>query len=188
MLILASSSPRRKELTARLGLPFEVCVSDVDERVCGLTAPDELVRELSLRKARAAAETHPFDIVLGADTVVAIDGRILGKPANEKDAAAMLRLLSGRSHDVYSGFTLIGNGRTYTESVCTTVRFKELTDGEIEAYIATGEPTDKAGAYGIQGRGGLFVTGISGDYYNVVGLPLNGVYTALKDIFGVKFG
>ena len=121
------------------------------------------------------------------DTVVSIDGRILGKPKDKADARQMLRLLSGRTHTVYSGFTLIGQGQTSTESVATNVAFASMSEREIENYIASGEPTDKAGAYGIQGQGGLFVTGIEGDYYTVVGLPLQRIYIALRDVFGVDF-
>lgn len=187
MLILASKSPRRRELIARLGVPYEVCASDADESVCGLLAPDEYVKTLALRKAQAAANTHPGDVVLGVDTVVVLDGRILGKPQNICDAAQMLRALSGRSHEVFSGFALIGDGKVYSESVRTTVRFAALSDEEIARYVASGEPMDKAGAYGIQGEGALLVEGISGDYYNVVGLPLQRIYAVLKSDFGVVF-
>ena len=186
MLILASSSPRRKELVARLGVPYEICPSNADEHVCALLAPAELVKALSRRKAEEVASRRPDGLVLGVDTVVALDGRILGKPKDERDAKEMLRLLSGRTHEVYSGFTLIGSGKVYSESVCTTVRFASLSDEEIERYIASGEPADKAGAYGIQGLGGLFVRGIAGDYYNVVGFPLQSIYEALKKEFGAE--
>ena len=187
MLILASASPRRRELIARLGIPFEICVSDADESLTAPLPPDETVKELSKRKAAAVAKMRPDDLVLGVDTVVSIDGRILGKPKDKADARQMLRLLSGRTHTVYSGFTLIGQGKTYTESVATNVAFASMSEREIENYIASGEPTDKAGAYGIQGQGGLFVTGIEGDYYTVVGLPLQRIYIALRDVFGVDF-
>ena len=183
MLILASASPRRKELIARLGVPFEVVVSGADEELCRLLRPEELVKELSRRKAEAVHRLRPDDLVLGADTVVVLDGRILGKPRDRKDAREMLRALSGRSHEVCSGVTLISREKTVCESVTTTVRFAALDEEEIDAYIDSGEPADKAGAYGIQGLGGRFVTGISGDYYNVVGLPLQRVYTLLRKEF-----
>ena len=185
MLVLASQSPRRRELIARLGLPYEVQTSNADESVCGLLRPLELVIELSRRKAEAVAKERPEDLVLGVDTVVVLDGRILGKPKDADDARSMLHLLSGRSHEVCSGFTLISRDKTYSECVSTTVRFAVLTQREIEEYVASGEPLDKAGAYGIQGLGGLFVTGIVGDYYNVVGFPLNAIYDALKNRYGV---
>lgn len=187
MLILASASPRRKELIAHLGIPFEICVSDADERLENPLSPDETVKELSKRKAEAVAAARPDDIVLGVDTVVSIDGQILGKPKDEEDARYMLRLLSGRTHTVYSGFTLIGQGKTYTESVATNVTFASLSEDEIEGYIASGEPMDKAGAYGVQGLGGRYVIGVEGDYHSVVGLPLQRIYIALRDIYGVEF-
>ena len=187
MLILASASPRRRELTARLGLPYRVLVPDADETLSCPHTPEETVRILSRRKAEAAAILCPDDIVLGSDTVVALDGAILGKPKDEKDAARMLSMLSGRTHEVFSGFTLIGNGKTYTGCSVTSVRFTTVDKEEIARYIATGEPMDKAGAYGIQGRGGLFVDGICGDYNTVVGLPLGEVYDVLKTVFEVEF-
>ncbi|MBQ9468152.1 MAG: septum formation inhibitor Maf [Clostridia bacterium] len=185
MLYLASTSPRRRELIARLGVDCTYCASDADERVCGLLPPEELVKTLSRRKAEGARAPREGNIILGVDTVVALDGRILGKPKDDADAKRMLHALSGRTHEVYSGFTLIGGGKTHSESVCTSVRFAELTEREIDRYVASGEPRDKAGAYGIQGLGGMLVTGISGDYYNVVGLPLRRIYEVLRDEYGV---
>ena len=178
---------RRKELIAHLGIPFEICVSDADERLDGPLSPAETVKELSKRKAKAVAATHPDDIILGVDTVVSIDGRILGKPKDTEDARAMLRLLSGRTHTVYSGFTLTGKAGTYSESVATRVTFAQMSDLEIESYIASREPMDKAGAYGIQGLGGRYVIGMEGDYHSVVGLPLQRIYIALRDRYGVEF-
>lgn len=186
MLILASASPRRRELIARLGIPYTTCVSNADERVCGLLGPEELVKTLSRRKAEGVPAPRDGDLVLGVDTVVALDGRILGKPRDEEDARKMLRALSGRTHEVYSGFTVLGRGISFTDAVRTSVRFASLSDDEIDRYVASGEPMDKAGAYGIQGLGGLFVQGISGDYYNVVGLPIRRIYEVLTDRFGVK--
>lgn len=187
MLILASLSPRRKELIGRLGIPFEVCPADIDESALAETDPERTVLALSRLKALAVAAEHPKDVVLGADTVVAADGKILGKPASREEAAEMLRRLSGRSHRVFSGFTLISKDKAVSRAVVTTVHFAPLTDLEIERYLDSGEPFDKAGAYGIQGLGGLFVTHIEGDYNAVVGLPLQAVYTVLKEEFGVVF-
>ena len=185
MLILASLSPRRKELIGRLGIPFEVCPADIDEGALAETDPKKTVLALSALKAAAIFKEHPMDLVLGADTVVAADGKILGKPTSRKEAAGMLRRLSGKHHQVFSGFTLMSKERTVSRAVVTTVHFAPLTDLEIERYLDSGEPFDKAGAYGIQGLGGLFVTHIEGDYNAVVGLPLQAVYTVLKEEFGV---
>lgn len=187
MLILASGSPRRKELIELLGIPFCVEVSQADENLKEPLPPDETVKELSFRKAEAVAKNHKNEIVLGVDTVVFCGGQILGKPKNEEDAKRMLRLLSGRTHEVYSGFTLIKDGKRYSESVCTSVHFSVLSENEIDAYIASGEPMDKAGAYGIQGKAAKFVVGIEGDYHSVVGLPVQRIYKALCDEYGVTF-
>lgn len=171
-LVLASQSPRRRELLARLGhRDFVVCPADVDETLAPGTPPDRAVEELSRKKALALS--LPEDrVILAADTVVALDGKILGKPRDEAEAFSMLRMLSGRTHTVYTGVTAARGGRARTGHESTEVEFLPLTDGEIRAYIATGEPTDKAGAYGIQERGALLVRAIRGDYFNVVGLPL----------------
>ena len=185
MLVLASASPRRRELIARLGVDYTFAVSGADERLCPTLRPEEYVIELSRRKAESVAARYPDDLILGVDTVVVLDGAILGKPRDKEDARRMLRALSGRSHEVCSGYTLRSHDKSVSRSVSTTVRFAPLSDREIDRYILSGEPMDKAGAYGIQGLGGLFVTGISGDYYNVVGLPLNDIYGALKTEFGV---
>ena len=180
-LILASASPRRRELMEHLGLPFTIVPAPGPEE-----PPKEAEGEagrtawyLSLEKARQVARAHPEALVIGADTVVGINGQILGKPRDEADAKRMLRLLSGREHQVYTGVTLVRYGvyptvPSYNDTCMemTRVFFRELTDAEIDAYVATGEPMDKAGAYGYQGRAGLFVERIEGDYYNVVGLPL----------------
>ncbi len=179
-IILASGSPRRKELLLQAGIDFEVITSDIDE-VCEATEPGQVVMELSMQKALAVAEKCPGQVVLGADTVVAIDGNILGKPADEAEAFNMLSLLSGKKHMVFTGVTIIdksSQAHVFFES--TLVEMYELTEEEIRAYIATGEPMDKAGAYGIQGKGATLIKGIEGDYNNVVGLPLARVYRALK--------
>ena len=173
-IILASNSPRRRELLGQMGIErFHIISPDVDETVAAGLSPARIVEELSLRKAGAAAKrAGPEDLVIAADTVVALDGAVLGKPRDEADAFAMLSALSGREHQVYTGVTVLWDGRALTEHEETAVRFRELAPGEIRGYIATGEPMDKAGAYGIQGRGALLVSGIRGDYCNVVGLPV----------------
>ncbi len=172
-LILASGSPRRAELLQRMGLAFSVQPSGAPEVPEPGLSPQQEVVAFSLQKARAVYATVPENtVVLSADTVVVLDGAILGKPRDEEDAKAMLRALSGRSHKVLTGVTVMGPGGT--ESLCqeTDVEFRQLTEDEIHAYVRTGEPMDKAGAYGIQGYAALFVTGIRGDYYNVMGLPV----------------
>ncbi len=172
-LILASASPRRHELLQAAGIPHEVRVADADETLPAGITPGEAVERLSQKKALAvAASVEPGSLVLGADTVVALDGVILGKPKDSEDAHRMLRSLSGRTHQVYTGITVTDGKKTVTDHAVTEVHMRPLTDGEINAYIRTGEPMDKAGAYGIQNRAALFVSGIGGDYANVVGLPL----------------
>ncbi len=181
-IILASNSPRRRELLEQVGITgFQVISPDVDERVEPGLSPAGMVEELSLRKARAAADkTGPDGLIIAADTVVALDGAVLGKPRDEADAFAMLSALSGREHRVYTGVTVLGGGRAATEHEETAVCFRELAPVEIWGYIATGEPMDKAGAYGIQGRCAAFIREIHGDYNNVVGLPVGRVYQELK--------
>ncbi len=174
-LVLASGSPRRRMLLEQAGLDFEVIVSDADEHFSGKD-PAHTVRELSLRKAESVSDMSAEDgIILAADTVVAYDGNILGKPHNEEDAFHMLKMLQGNTHQVYTGVTIIckSNGRSSAETfdVCTDVVMYEASDQEILGYIQTGEPSDKAGAYAIQGKGFYFVKEIRGDYNNVVGLP-----------------
>ena len=173
-MILASQSPRRRELLERMGLKnFRVLVSDADERVDGDVPPARLVEILSRRKAAAVREQVGNDaLIIAADTVVALDGAVLGKPADEPDAFHMLTTLSGCRHQVYSGVTVLRGEEVYTEHEATDVTFRALESREIEDYIKTGEPMDKAGAYGIQGYGALFVESIVGDYYNVMGLPV----------------
>lgn len=173
-IILASNSPRRRELLAQIGIrDFQILSPDVDEAVESGLSPARMVEALSLRKARAAAgRAGAEDLILAADTVVALDGRVLGKPRDQEEAFAMLSALSGREHRVYTGVTVLGGGRAATEHEETAVCFRELAPVEIWGYIATGEPMDKAGAYGIQGVGALLVRGIRGDYCNVVGLPV----------------
>ncbi len=173
-IILASNSPRRRELLGKMGLRgFRVAAPNVDETVEGNLHPAQIVEELSLRKARAAAEkAGPDDLIIAADTVVSLEGAVLGKPADERDAFSMLSALSGNRHDVYTGVTVLQGDRAVTEHEATVVAFREVDPEEILGYIATGEPMDKAGAYGIQGLGALLVSGIQGDYCNVMGLPV----------------
>ena len=182
-LILASQSPRRRELIARMGIPFVCISSDADETVPETLTPAETVETLARRKAEAVTKPDPADWVLGADTVVVSDGVILGKPADAAEAKAMLRSLSGRAHEVLTGMALISpTGKCTTAVETTRVVFTDLTEEEIEAYVASGEPMDKAGAYGIQGRASLFVEGIRGDYFTVMGLPLCRLGQMLREV------
>ena len=173
-IILASQSPRRRELLGRMGIEnFLVRPAQGEELFDPTLTPAQLVESLSRQKAEEiSAGAGPEDLIIAADTVVSIDGRVLGKPRDPEDAAAMLAALSGREHTVYTGVTVRRGGETVTEHEATAVRFRLLTEGEIADYVATGEPMDKAGAYGIQDYGALLVEGISGDYFNVVGLPV----------------
>ena len=201
-IILASASPRRKELLSQIGIAFQVRVSDVEEKVT-TTVPHLLVQELSRQKAEAVLAVLPEQegdvIVIGADTVVACDGRILGKPGTEEKAIEMLSLLEGRAHEVYTGVTLLrrmvrrenaegaAEGslgyRTERKSFyeATTVHFCHMSRREIIDYVTTKDPMDKAGAYGIQGLCARYISGIEGDYNNVVGLPVSRLYQEMKD-------
>ena len=172
-IILASASPRRRELLERMGLRFTVRTADHDETMDLTADPEAEVRRVSLLKARAVEQLcAKEDLIIAADTIVVCQGRILGKPADEAEAYEMLRLLSGREHRVITGLCVLKDGISYCHSEVTHLSFVELTDQQIRAYIATGEPMDKAGAYGIQGKASIFVPGIRGDYYNVMGLPV----------------
>ena len=185
-IILASQSPRRRELLERMGLDqFEIRPAQGEERADPALAPDRLVEELSRQKARQIARTDADALVIAADTVVAVDGRVLGKPRSREEAEQMLSALSGRTHTVYTGVTVRRGDRELTEHEATEVVFRSLTAAEIRAYVDTGEPMDKAGAYGIQGRGCVLVQGIRGDYYNVVGLPVCRLTGMLRQ-FGVE--
>lgn len=170
-LILASQSPRRRELLGLLGLPFSVQVADINEAMDPTLSPYDEVARVSRLKAKAICR-QPGDVVIAADTIVVCDGKVLGKPANEDDAYAMLRLLSGRTHQVMTGMTVLKGDAAAVCTEVTDVRFRQLSDREIWAYIRTGEPMDKAGSYGIQGKACVFAEGINGDYFNVVGLPV----------------
>ena len=183
-LILASKSPRREKLLRQVGIAFEVRESGVDESVFPLTAPAAYVQIISAAKAAAVAANEHASLVIGADTIVVVDGRMLGKPRDASEAKQMLRLLSDRSHEVYTGFTLHDrpSNSVRSEVECTVVRFRRLHEDEITSYIASGSPFDKAGAYGIQDDyGALFVDRIEGCFYNVMGFPLSRFYTALQD-------
>ena len=198
-IILASASPRRRELLEQIGLTFEVCPAKGEE-IITKSAPEEAVQELARAKAREVASmvrqygvrhgelVTPQDmIVIGADTVVAADGQILGKPGDEEDAFGMLSLLSGRSHAVYTGVALVfldqsGRAGEHVFYEKTIVSMREMSEKEIRRYIATGEPMDKAGAYGIQGKCAIYIDKIDGDYNNVVGLPVAALYRELKKL------
>ncbi|WP_050181222.1 Maf family protein [Domibacillus robiginosus] len=179
-IILASSSPRRKELLSQANVPFTVYAADTDETIAPGTHPAQAVEQLALEKAEAVFAKYPDRAVIGADTVVSIDGRILGKPATEQEAMEMLSSLSGRTHAVYTGVAILSKDEKVLFHEKTDVEFWELTRAEIEAYIKTGDPFDKAGSYGIQTAGALFVQAIHGDYYNVVGLPIAALYRRLQ--------
>ncbi len=183
-LILASKSPRRKELLESLGVSFTV-ESAVGEEIYTSNMPGEIVQELARNKAQEVQKNHQNEavVILGSDTIVVYKGKILTKPANEKQAKEMLQLLSGSVHQVYTGVVLLSGVGQILESFyeSTEVEFYPISDSEIDAYIKTGEPMDKAGAYGIQGRGSLFVKSVCGSYQNVVGLPTSALYQKLKN-------
>lgn len=174
-LVLASKSPRRSEILKNAGIDFTIRVADADETIPAGTNPQDAVVFLAARKA-LAVERAEDETVLGADTIVVLDGKILGKPKDREDAFNMLRSLSGRVHSVFTGVCAVGNGISLTFAEETKVEFYSLTDDEINEYLDTDEPYDKAGAYGIQGIASKFIRGIEGDYFNVVGLPISSVY------------
>ena len=185
-IILASASPRRQELLTQIGLPFEVCPSEWEE-VTDKELPEEVVQELSYHKAMEIYErnvTEEGTVVIGADTIVACGGQILGKPGTRERAEEMLGKLQGGTHQVYTGVAFVWKEKGRTETAgfyeCTDVRVYPMTEEEIRCYVETGEPMDKAGAYGIQGGFAAFIQGICGDYNNVVGLPVGRVYQELK--------
>lgn len=180
--ILASASPRRKELLEQCGYNFEIIPSECEESVPEGLSPKDIVEGLAYQKALDVYSMHPDRIVLGADTVVCFDGEILGKPKDEKDAKRMLKMLSAQTHEVRTGFALLGKGVEFVSSEAAMVTFFHLSDEQIDNYIKTGEPMDKAGAYGIQGKGAVLVRSVLGDYFNVVGLPVANVSRALAAI------
>lgn len=181
MLVLASASPRRQELLRNAGIAFEVQPADIDENPLPQEAANECAERLAREKALAVARQRPQDCVLGADTVVVVDGQLLGKPSDGDDAARMLRLLSGREHEVITGVCLVVNGQATVSSEMTVVTVSEITDKDIADYVATGEPMDKAGAYAIQGIASRWIPHIEGDYSNVVGLPVALVFRMLRE-------
>ena len=191
--ILASASPRRKEILLGLGLDFTVLVADADE-ACDLTDPGERVEFISLKKCLAVRDKlisegmDPADkdtVIIASDTLVTLDGEFLGKPQDEADATRMMDLLEGRTHAVASGIAIWHKGRTVTAHELTEVTFAPMSPAEIQAYIATGESFGKAGGYAIQGQASRYITGIRGDYFNVVGLPVRRLYETLRMVFGI---
>ena len=180
-LILASASPRRQELLKLFGLPFAVRVADIDETMDPDQSPCDEVSRVSRCKA-SAIPREAGDVVIAADTIVVCKGKVLGKPKTEDEAFAMLRLLSGRDHQVMTGVTVLRDTEIVSFTEITDLHFRELSDGEIARYVASGEPMDKAGAYGIQGGAALFCTHMVGDYYNVMGLPVCRLGQVLRSI------
>ena len=181
-IVLASGSPRRRELLETLGLEFSVVPAKGEEIAPEGAGPAETVMALSRAKAGEVAKSRPESLVIAADTVVWAEGRILGKPKDEAEARSMLHMLSDNTHEVYTGVTLMLGDKTAVGAECTKVFFRRLDDAEIDRYIATGEPMDKAGAYGIQGRAALMVRRLEGDYFNVMGLPLCRLGQMLEEI------
>lgn len=181
MLVLASASPRRAELLRNAGIRFTIDPAHIPEQPLRGEPPGDYAQRLAREKTLAAFARHPEDAVLGADTVVVVNEHLLEKPTDANDAARMLRLLSGRTHRVITGVCLAAPGFERVEAETTQVTFSELAEEEIAAYIATGEPMDKAGAYGIQGIASRWATAIQGDYFNVVGLPVARVYRLLRE-------
>ena len=186
-IILASTSPRRKALLKQIGIKFTVDTRVQEDIEPGGQEPHRLAIEIALRKARSVASEHPDAIIIAADTFGVIDGHTFGKQHSKREARAMLASLSGKAHTVITGFAVLDTltGKTVSRSVKTTVYMKQLTKSEIEAYVRTGEPLDKAGAYAIQGLGAILVEKIEGDYFNIMGLPLCALSEVLKE-FGVN--
>ncbi len=182
MIVLASASPRRKDILTTAGVEFKTAVSQAEERLDPALPPGEAAAQAARVKAGDVAKTYPDDCVVGADTIVVLDGEILGKPKDKADAVAMLKKLSGREHTVYTGVCIIKDGAESCFSEATNVEFYPLTETEIEEYVETGEPMDKAGAYGIQGIGCALVRGITGDYFNVMGFPIARVLRAIREM------
>jgi septum formation protein len=181
-LILASSSPRRKELLENLQLTFTISSSEVDESFDPMLSPEDVVMELAERKAQAVFKDNPESFVLGSDTIVVANGQVLGKPTNSEEATRMLNILSGQQHDVYTGVAILSANASTKFFEKTEVQFWELTDQEISYYVQSGEPLDKAGSYGIQQLGSMLVKKIKGDYYAVVGLPVARTVRELRKV------
>ena len=183
-IILASASPRRKDLFSYLGLDFTVTIPHVDEQARQGEHPEDFCHRISIDKAAIAIRDYPDALIIAADTIVVIDGMILGKPHDDKEAFDYLTLLEGRTHEVYTGYTIMYKGENKTKVIRTRVHFRAMTAEEILWYIATREPLDKAGAYAVQGIGSIFVDRVEGSYTNVIGLPLSDLYYDLKG-FGI---
>ncbi|MBQ3459347.1 MAG: septum formation protein Maf [Solobacterium sp.] len=181
-LILASQSPRRRELLEKCGIPFTCEPADIDETIDDSRDLSEEIRRLSLVKAAVILKKHPDAVVVGSDTIVAVDGKVLGKPKDRDEARKMLKMLSGHTHQVITGLSVLSSRRQFQDVSISHVTFATLSDDEIGAYVSSGECDDKAGAYAIQGGAGKFITNIDGDYYAIMGLPLNSVYEELKNI------
>ena len=180
-VILASASPRRKELLGLFGIPFTIRVADIDETMDPEKTPFEEVGRVSRAKA-VAIPTQGEDVVIAADTIVVCEGKVLGKPRDEEEAKEMLRLLSGRDHQVMTGCTVLKGDACHTFTDVTDLHFRDLSEKEIEKYVASGEPMDKAGSYGIQGGAALFCERMVGDYYNVMGLPVCRLWKVLAEL------
>ena len=180
-LILASQSPRRKELLSLMKIPFVIRVADIDETMDPAKSPAEEVARVSRQKALAVPR-QADDIVIAADTIVVLDGQVLGKPRDQAHACQMLTTLSGRDHQVMTGITVLRGEQTLAHTEITNIHFRPISQQEICAYVATGEPMDKAGSYGIQGGAALFAQRLEGDYYNVMGLPVCKLYEMLREI------
>ena len=181
-IVLASQSPRRKELLEKTGCSFIIDAADIDETIDQSKPLTEEIKRLSHCKAEHVLHRHPDSLIIGSDTIVTVDGIVLGKPADKIEAMNMLRRLSGRTHQVITGLCILSSRKEYLYVSVSDVSFAVLTEDEIEKYVSTGEPMDKAGAYAIQGIASRYITGINGDYYAIMGLPLCAVYEELKNI------
>ncbi|MGL5650768.1 MAG: Maf family protein [Paraclostridium sp.] len=187
-IILASGSPRRKEILENANLKFSIITSDIDERIFENEEPIQLVLRLAFEKCMSVAQKNPSDLVIGADTIVVLDNEILGKPKNEEEAFNTLSKLSNREHQVITGMSIVNleNEKKIVDYAISNVKFKKLTDQDIKDYISTKECLDKAGSYGIQGYGALLVEEIKGDYFNIVGLPISKLSDILKINFNIN--
>ena len=181
-LILASQSPRRKELLEKCGYPFDVIVADIDESIDSSLTLENAIQQLAYKKAKKIFDDYPDAIVIGSDTIVSINKKILGKPKDEQEAFNMLKLLSGKTHEVITGLTILTKEKKYNHVSVNKVTFYDLSDEEIYKYISTKEPMDKAGSYAIQGIASRYIKSIDGDYYAIVGLPVSVVYHILKEL------
>jgi len=181
-IVLASGSPRRSEIMNSVGWPFTKDVPDIDESERDGETPEDYVRRLAVEKAHAVADSHPGEIVLAADTTVVIDGKIIGKPADEAHAREMIEMLAGNWHEVLTGVAVAKNGNAEVGMQRTRVKFAPMSDKEIAFLVREGDPLDKAGAYAVQAQAALFIEAIDGDYWNVVGLPISLVYEMVKKV------